>query len=271
MLFFFMLNTSAKQLIDLSSKTALVTGGAMGIGLGIVNRLAEAGANVVIADINQEAGEAAVSDLNSRSFKTAFVKADVSVENEVVAAVDFAMKTFGGLDILVNNAGIYPMSSILSMSLADFDRVLSVNLNSVFLFTKAAGAMMIKQGRGGRIINISSIDALYPSMIGLSAYDSSKHAVIGLTRSAALELAAANIMVNEVAPGMIATPGTGMVPGKEIPPQLQAVIDKTVLRIPMKRIGDPDDIGRAVLFLASDLSSYITGSQIIVDGGYLLS
>lgn len=249
------------KLLDLSSKSAIVTGGAMGIGFGIAHRLAEAGASVVIVDLDEEMGNRSAEELRKKGWKAAFVKTDVSDESAVGKAVRFAVDIYGGVDILVNNAGIYPLASVIEMNTGMFEKIIAVNLKSVFLFTKAAGEIMIKQGRGGKIINITSIDALHPSFVGLAAYDASKHGVWGFTKNAALELAAHNIQVNAVAPGAIATPGTGE--GK--------IEDDFVKKIPMKRIGSPDDIGRAVLFLASDLSSYMTGSQIVVDGGILLS
>ena len=154
----------------------------------------------------------------------------------------------------------------MHMSLADFEKVLSVNLKSVFMCTKHAAAQMIKQGKGGRIINITSIDALHPSSIGLAHYDASKHGVWGFTKNAALELAPYKIWVNAIAPGGVATPGVEKL--QESAPQLL----KTYLaKIPMKRMGEIDDIGKTALFLASDMSSYMTGSQIIVDGGVLLT
>ncbi|MCL4384211.1 SDR family oxidoreductase [Patescibacteria group bacterium] len=262
--------TPLSQIFNLSSKTAIVTGGAMGIGLGIVIRLAEAGANVVIADVNDTAGNAAVTDLQNQGFKVAFIKTDVSSETDVAAAVNFAVTTFGGLDIVVNNAGIYPTIPVMQLDLATFDKVLAINLKSVFLFTKAAAAKMIEQGRGGKIINVSSIDALHPSSVGLAVYDASKHGVWGFTKNSALELAPHNITVNAIAPGGIATPGTGMGTGN-VSPDMKAIIDKFVARIPLKRMGEADDIGKVALFLASDLAGYMTGSQVVVDGGVLLS
>ncbi|HEY4475512.1 MAG TPA: SDR family oxidoreductase, partial [Candidatus Paceibacterota bacterium] len=128
---------------------------------------------------------------------------------------------------------------------------------------------MIKQGRGGKIINITSIDALHPSSVGLAVYDASKHGLWGFTKNTALELAPHNIQVNAIAPGGIATPGTGA--GQPKTAVMDAILKKFLEKIPMKRMGEPDDIGKVALFLASDLSSYMTGSQIVVDGGVLLS
>ncbi len=263
------METPIAQLISLKNKTAIVTGGAMGIGFGIAYRLAEAGANVVIADINEEVGNKAAAQLNDRGYKATFIKTNVAEEADVSAATGLAVKTYGGLDILVNNAGIYPIVPVMKMTPADFEKVLAVNLKSVFLFTRAAGEVMIKQNRGGKIINITSIDALHPSSVGLAVYDASKHGLWGFTKNTALELAPHHIQVNAIAPGGISTPGTGA--GAPATPEIEAILKKFMEKIPMKRMGESDDIGRAALFLASDLSSYMTGSQIVVDGGVLLS
>lgn len=257
------------DLINLKDKTAIVTGGAMGIGFGIASRLAQAGSNVVIADLNEEAGITAVNELNGQGWKAAFIKTDVSQEPDVKAATDFALATYGGIHILVNNAGIYPIIPVMQMAPADFEKILAVNLKSAFLFTKAVAEVMIRQGTGGKIINITSIDALHPSSVGLAVYDASKHGLWGFTKNTALELAPHNIQINAIAPGGIATPGTGA--GKPATPEMEVILKKFLEKIPMKRMGEPDDIGKAALFLASDLSSYMTGSQIIVDGGVLLS
>ncbi|MEK7140040.1 MAG: SDR family NAD(P)-dependent oxidoreductase [Patescibacteria group bacterium] len=258
-----------KEVMDLSGKTAIVTGGAMGIGLGIVSRLAEAGANVVIADTDEQSGAAAAAELANKGRKAAFVKTDVSRADDVVAAAQFAVTIYGGIDILVNNAGIYPTIPVRQMKEKDFERVIATNLKSVFLFTKAAAEIMIAQGRGGKIINITSIDALHPSSVGLAVYDASKHGLWGFTKNTALELAPHNISVNAIAPGGIATPGTGT--GKPASPDIEAILKKFMEKIPMKRMGEPDDIGKVALFLASDMASYMTGSQVVVDGGVLLS
>lgn len=260
---------SLHELIDLSGKTAIVTGGAMGIGLGIVSRLVEAGAHVLIADINEEAAEKAVSSFGEQASKLSFVRTDVSDEGDVRAAVDAALERFGTLDILVNNAGIFPFASVRDMSTGDFNRVLDINLRGVFLFTKYASEKMIGQGRGGKIINITSIDAIKPSSVGLAAYDASKHGVWGFTKNVALELAPHKIQVNAVAPGGIATPGTGV--GQETSSEAEETTKRFLAKIPLGRMGEPDDIGRVVLFLASDLSSYMTGEQVVVDGGVLIS
>jgi 2-dehydro-3-deoxy-D-gluconate 5-dehydrogenase len=256
--------TPLSELIDLTGSTAIVTGAAMGIGLGIARRLHEAGANVVIADLDEAAASAAATGLAAERANGAIaVCNDVSDEDSVRRMVQVTVECFDGLDILVNNAGIYPMVPMAELDVETFRRVLDVNLTGLFLCTRAAASRMMEQGRGGRIVNVTSIDAIHPSMVGLAHYDASKHGAWGYTKNVALELAPHGIWVNAVAPGGIATPGT-------------AGMDDETMRsfeamIPMGHMGDPDDIGRTVLFLASDLASYMTGSQIVVDGGRLLA
>lgn len=230
------------NLLDLSEKTAIVTGGAAGIGAGIVKRFKEAGASVVVADLA--------------------TGCDVSIEEDVKKVVSSCER----IDILVNNAGIYPNIPLSKMTVADFDKVIAVNLRGVFLFTKYVSEKMIQQGNGGKIINITSIDALHPSMVGLPAYDASKHGMWGFTKNVALELAEHKIWVNAIAPGGVATEGTGL-----SNPGMEDIIKAFTAKIPMHRMGEPDDIAKVALFLASDMSSYMTGSQIVVDGGVLLS
>jgi 2-deoxy-D-gluconate 3-dehydrogenase len=152
------------------------------------------------------------------------------------------------------------------METADFDRVVSVNLRGVFLCTREAALAMVEQGRGGAIVNVTSVDALHPSMVGLAHYDASKHGVWGFTKNVALELSPHGIRVNAVAPGGVLTEGV-----KEMGGDTAQAVEAFASRIPMHHMGDPDDIARAVLFLASPLSSYMTGAQIVVDGGVLLS
>ncbi len=263
---------SINKVLDLKGKTAIVTG-AVGIGYGIAYRLAEAGANVLIASSHESEVKESVEKLIAKGWKVKGVQADVSNENDVKNMVKEAISAYGSIDILVNNAGIYPPIPVMQMSLADFDRVLSVNLKSVFLCTKYTVEQMIKQGRGGKIINITSIDAIHPSSIGLAHYDASKHGVWGFTKNVAIELSPYKIWVNAIAPGGIVTPGVQkmqMNTAKPAEVDMQKVLETFLEKIPMKRLGDPDDIGKVALFLASDMSSYMTGTQIVVDGGVLL-
>src|SRR3989338_5005718 len=265
---------STSELLNLGGRAAIVTGGAKGIGFGIAYRLAEAGASVLIADINPEVGVKAAKELSDAGFKSDFIKTDVSEETEVKAAVDFAERTFGSVDIMVNNAGIYPMIPAMKMAVEDFKKIMAVNVRSAFMFTKAVAEVMIKQKRGGKIINITSIDALHPSSVGLAVYDASKHALWGFTKNMALELAPHKIWVNAIAPGGIQTPGVEAMQSQIKMPagaDPKAMIEAFMAKIPMHRMGEPDEIGKVVLFLASDMASYMTGSQIVVDGGALLS
>lgn len=258
--------TSINNLLDLSGKSAIVTGGAMGIGFGIVYRLAEAGASVMIADFKEQEAQQSAVNLSAKGWKVKSVKVDVSQEEDVKKMIEETVKVFEGVDILVNNAGIYPTIPVEQMTVEDFDKVIAVNLKGVFLCTKYASGQMIKQGRGGKIINVTSIDALHPSSVGLAHYDASKHGIWGFTKNIALELAPHKIWVNAIAPGAIETPGVTQ--GK---PLDASIMEKFITKIPMQRIGQPDDIGKVALFLASDMSSYMTGAQIVVDGGVLLS
>jgi 2-deoxy-D-gluconate 3-dehydrogenase len=262
------------ELFKLQDKTALVSGGAMGIGKGIVDRLSEAGAAVVIADIDPDAGKSTVDELTYKGRAVTFVKTDVSQVEEVQAAVDFALKTYHSLDILVNNAGIFPFSPMTILSEQQWDKVLDINLKGAFFFAQKAAQIMIDQGKGGKIINIASIDAFHPTG-NLAHYDASKGGMVMLTKSMALELGRHHINVNAIAPGGIITPGaqkgSAAMMGSLTPEQIEELTKAFTARIPLGRQGEPDEIATVVLFLAGEASKYITGETIIVDGGYLLS
>jgi 2-dehydro-3-deoxy-D-gluconate 5-dehydrogenase len=264
-----------KQLLDLSGKSAVITGGAMGIGYGIAKRLAEAGATITIADVNPAAAEMSSNKLCDQGWVAQAVAGDVRSAKDVDAIVQATVKTYGGLDIWVNDAGIYPVSPILELDEDLWDRVLGVNLKGTFLCSKAAGKQMVAQGRGGVIINIASIDAVHPSFVGLGAYDASKGGMLMFTKSLALELAPHGIRVMAVAPGAINTEGTrgvSMPTNGTTGTSVKADATSAMLaRIPLGRMGEPDDIGRVALFLASDAAAYMTGSLVFVDGGYLLT
>ncbi|MBI2442453.1 MAG: SDR family oxidoreductase [Candidatus Levybacteria bacterium] len=262
-----------QSLLDFSGKTAIVTG-AVGIGYGISYRLAEAGANVFVASRNFDEANDTVSKLVESGLRAKAVKVDVSLEEDVKHMVEEVVKTSGRIDILVNNAGIYPSIPVMQMKLEDFEKVLAVNVKGVFLCTKYVAEQMIRKGEGGKIINITSIDALHPSSVGLAHYDTSKHGVWGFTKNVALELAPHKIWVNAIAPGGIVTPGVEKLQKVMQFPQgvdMKKVLEVFMAKIPMHRMGEPDDIGKVALFLASDMSSYMTGTQVVVDGGVLLS
>ena len=262
------------ELTNLNGKAAIITGGGKGIGKGIAYRLAEAGAKVLIADLDETAAEAAAGELSQKGWTAAAIKTDVANEEDVARMVASCQDQFGSVDILVNNAGIYPPVPVMQMSEADFEKVMHVNLRSAFLTTKYVSEAMKQAGKGGRIINITSVDALHPSMIGLAHYDASKHGLWGFTKNSALELAKDHIWVNAIAPGGIQTPGVESMQAtwqSPQPPDAATSADAFMAKIPMHRMGLPDEIGTVALFLASDMSSYMTGSQIVVDGGVLLS
>lgn len=264
---------SGSKLCDLTGKTAIVTG-AVGIGYGIAYRLAEAGANVMIASLIESEVNESVAKLTALGWKAKGVNVNVAIEEDVKKMVADTVAAFGAVDILVNNAGIYPSKLISQMTVADFDKVISVNLKGVFMTTKYASEQMIAQGKGGKIINITSIDALHPSSVGLAHYDASKHGVWGFTKNSALELSQHKIWVNAIAPGGITTEGVKASQGSQPAPagvDMAKMMEGFLAKIPMHRMGEPDDIGKVALFLASEMSSYMTGEQIVVDGGYLLS
>ena len=258
------------KLLDLTGKIAIITGGTAGIGFGITARLAEAGAHVVVANRNIEEAEKAVIDLTQKGFSVKAIKADVAVEAEVKNLINETASLLGGVDILVNNAGIFPFAPLADLTSDLFDKVVAINLRGVFLTSKYASEYMIKQGRGGKIINVSSIDAIHPSAVGLAAYDASKHGVWGFTKNIALELAKHHIWVNAIAPGGIMTQGVAAMQSGGKPVSIERNPEPPKMDIAMGRMGVPDDIGKVALFLASDMSSYMTGTQIVVDGGYLL-
>ena len=263
--------TTTNDLVSLKGKIAIVTGGAKGIGLGIAKRLHDSGASVVVADMDDAEAQRVRDDLNAiRANSAIAVHVDISKEDDVKAMLEQTLASFSRVDILVNNAGIYPFMTLKQITEDAFKKVLDVNLYGSFLCLKYVSEQMIKQGVGGKIINITSIDAVHPSASGLSTYDASKHGLWGLTKSVALELAPHKIWVNAIAPGGILTPGVMAMQG-DAGSSSSAVQDAFLAKIPMHRMGQPDEIGKVALFLASDLASYMTGSQIVVDGGALLS
>lgn len=256
---------SISELLNLSGKVAVVTGGALGIGSAIATRLAEAGAKVLIADKDAAAAEEAAAKLDG----AVACACDVSDETQVETMIAKAVSELGGVDILVNNAGIYPAKPVLDSTKEDFEKVIHVNLMGAFFVAKAAARQMIAQGRGGKIINITSIDALHPSSVGLAFYDASKHGLWGFTKNFALEVAPHGIQVNAIAPGGVKTPGAGWEEPDD--PNMSEETKTFLAKIPMRRLAEADEIGKVALFLASDMASYMTGSQIVVDGGTLLA
>lgn len=253
-----------RELLNLQGKTAIVTGGAKGIGYAIAYRLAEAGANVLIADIDVDGEGTAMTNMRVAGFKVESVLVNVAKEEDVVHMIEICVEKFGRIDILVNNAGIYPFARLSQLTSAEFQRVTHVNMLGAFYAAKHAVDRMKTTG-GGKIINITSASTIRPMAPGLSHYDASKEALLGFTKSLAIELAPYAITVNAIAPGAIQTPGTS---GRIRDATSQAAFIK---QIPLGRIGQADEVAKVAIFLASDMASYITGSQVVVDGGVVLT
>jgi len=259
------------SLLDLSGRVALVTGAAQGFGFACARRLAEAGAAVVLSDRRADRLEMARARLESEGRAVASVEGDISRDDDVTRMVAAAVERFGRLDVLVNNAGVFSNFLLEHMEPDEFHRILDVNVQGSFLCIRAAASQMRKQGVGGAIVNITSIDAIHPSGSGLSHYGTSKHAIWGLTKSMALELGPDGIRVNAIAPGPSLTEGAvefveaGAPQGIDVDAQWGAY----EARIPLRRMTQPDDVARAAVFLASGLGAYVNGAQLVVDGGLL--
>jgi 3-oxoacyl-[acyl-carrier protein] reductase len=238
----------------LEGKTAIITGGASGIGLETAKLFVSEGAYVVIADVNEIAGNAAAIELGE---KCRFIKTDVSDKSSAFMCINDTLKWQSKLDILINNAGITSDASLLKMSSEQFEKVIDINLKGVFFMTKYAADHMAQNGYG-RIINTSSIVGIYGNY-GQTNYAASKSGVIGMTKSWAIELGRKGITVNAVAPGFIDTDMLGSVPEK--------ILSSIKERTPLGRLGTAEDIAKAYLFLASDDASFITGATLSVDGG----
>ena len=248
------------MLISLDSKVAIVTGGAQGIGEAVCRKLFEYGASVVVADIDGAGAGRVASDLGDedRAFP---VELDVSDGESVDGMMQRVIERYSGVDLLVNNAGITRDNFVVRMKEKDWDAVIAVNLKGMFLCTKAVLPGMVKQ-RSGRIINISSVVAIIGNP-GQANYSAAKSGVIGLTKSTAKEVASRGIRVNAIAPGFIETPMTDKLS--------DAAREMFLKNIPLRRGGTPEDVSKVVLFLASDLSGYVTGQVINVDGGMVMS
>lgn len=247
--------------MNLTDKVALVTGASGGIGRSVSIALAKAGADVVINySGNLAKAEEVQKEVEALGRRSMVIKADISSADEVSAMMKAAVKSFGKIDILVNNAGITRDGSLLMMKEEDWDAVLNTNLKGVFLCTKTAAKLMLKK-KYGRIINIASVVGLIGNA-GQANYSAAKAGVIGLTKTSARELAARNITVNAVAPGFIRTKMTDVLP--------EEVKESMLSQVPLARLGTPDEVADAVLFLASDRASYITGQVISVNGGMVM-
>ncbi|MGZ4135394.1 MAG: 3-oxoacyl-ACP reductase FabG [Tumebacillaceae bacterium] len=241
----------------LQDKVALITGGANGIGKATAFLFAREGAKLMIADFDEELGLATVQELRACGAEAEFVKVNVSNLHDAQQMVDATVATFGRIDVLVNNAGITRDGLLVKMDPTQWDQVVAVNLTGVFYCTQAASRVMMNQGHGV-ILNAASVVGLYGN-IGQTNYSATKSGVIGMTKTWAKELGPKGIRVNAVAPGFVMTGMTEKVPDK--------VLDAMQERTPLRRLGRPEDIANAYLFLASDEASFVNGAVLSVDGG----
>lgn len=255
--------------IELKDRVAIITGGANGIGRATSLLFARSGASVAVWDLAEDGGRDVVAQITNEGGSAAFYRVNVTSQGEVEAAVSAVKERFGRIDILVNNAGILRDAQLVKvkegeivgrMSEADFDAVINVNLKGVFLCTQAVAPVMIAQGHG-RVLNASSVVGLYGNF-GQTNYVAAKAGVIGMTQVWARELGRRGITVNAVAPGFIATEMTQGMP--------EQVLNAMVRQTPAGRMGTPDDIAHAYLFLASDEASFVNGAVLSVDGGVVI-
>lgn len=245
------------NIFDLTNKIALITGGGSGIGLGIARQFLHSGAKVVITGRNPEKLQEARNELGEKCF---VIQNDVTDKNSHQALVRQIENEIGPIDVLVNNAGMHSKVSSLEAEDDAFQEVIDINLNSVFALSREVLKKMVPRGRGS-VINISSMSALY-GLPQIAAYSSSKTALLGLTRALASEFSYSGVRINSIAPGFIESDMLNKVMEKD-PERKQKVMGRT----PMRRLGTPDEIGHAAVFLASDASKFITGVCLPVDGG----
>jgi 3-oxoacyl-[acyl-carrier protein] reductase len=253
-----MADTAARRIqVDLSGQVALVTGASRGIGKAIALALGKAGATVACLARNEEKLKETAAEIAAAGGKASTYACDVTNSDAAQAAVDAVVEQHGRLDIVVNNAGITKDTLLPIMSDDDWDQVIAANLRSVFLFSRAAAKVMMRQ-RSGRIINMSSVSGLMGNP-GQANYSASKAGIIGFTQTVARELAKRKITVNAICPGFVATDMA-----EALGP---AIIDEVKKRIPLQRIGEAEEVADAVLYLASDSAAYITGQVLTLDGG----
>ncbi|WP_239618669.1 2-dehydro-3-deoxy-D-gluconate 5-dehydrogenase KduD [Cohnella mopanensis] len=249
-----------RNLFDLTGKTAIVTGAGRGLGQAIATGLAEAGANLVLVT-NRTSAEGTKAKVEALGSKARIVQVDVADRSKLPSILDAAIETFGGLDILVNNAGIIRRTPAVEHAYSDWQEVLDVNLNSVFVLCQLAGELMIEQGYG-KIINIASMLS-FQGGINVPGYTASKHAVAGLTKALANEWASKGVQVNAIAPGYMATDNTEAL--RNDPARSRQILD----RIPAGRWGTDEDMIGPAIFLASGASDYMNGHVLCVDGGWM--
>ncbi|MCE7798273.1 SDR family oxidoreductase [Sphingobium sufflavum] len=258
---------SVGDLISLAGRSAVVTASAWGLGKATARRLAEAGASVLIADLDEDAAATTARDLSSTyGANVISVKMDASDPAAITAVADLALKEFGKIDIWVNNAGLPSFSPLLDLEEDEWDNIMAINLRGTFVGAREAARRMIAAAHGGVIVNVASLAGVRGISPGQAAYVSSKHGVVGMTKQMAIELAPHDIRVLAVAPGFCLTESTM---------HLAELDEETLKEIPIPgisssrlgRVGVADDIARAILFCASDLSTFMTGTTMVLDGG----
>lgn len=244
----------------LEGKTAIITGAANGIGLAAATMFAKEGAKVALADYDTDLGESKAAVLMEQGYDVRFFQVNVADRESVNSMVKQVVEHFGEIDILVNNAGITRDAMLSKLAVEDFQQVLDVNLTGVFHCTQAVLPSLLRKGKG-KIINTSSVSGVYGN-VGQTNYAATKAGVVGMTKTWAKELGRKGINVNAVAPGFIATGMTAKVPEK--------VMEQMKMMVPLGRLGNPDDIASAYLFLASEESNYVNGTVLHVDGGIMM-
>jgi 3-oxoacyl-[acyl-carrier protein] reductase len=242
--------------LEISDKVAIITGAGQGIGRGVASNFACEGGKIVVVDIKRESTEETVRMIESKGLEAIPFVADVSRIEDVKKLVRKTVDLYGRIDILVNNVGIYPVTLMVDMTEEEWDRVILIDLKTVFICSREVIPFMIKQ-RAGKIVNIASVTGPVVGYPGQTHYSAAKAGVVGFTRSLALELAKYNINVNAIAPGVVTTPGV----------QSLDQFVRMAEANPLKRLGTPLDVANAALFLASERSDYVTGQIIVVDGG----
>lgn len=256
---------NVRNLFDLTGRVAIVTGAAMGIGKGIAKKLYEAGAFVVITDIDEEAAKKTAKDIDTSSEKVVAFKADAGSVADGESLMTTITQKYSCPDILVNNAGVYSFIPFVDIPEEAFEETLRINTKGTFFYSQSFSRELIKHGNKGKIINIASIDAIHPTG-SMAHYDTSKGAVEMMTKAMALELGPHNICVNAIAPGGILTEGVERQFGISLK-ECESIMPKG----PLGRVGIPEDIANVVLFLSSGASDFLTGIMILADGGVLLT